>query len=95
MQVWYTILCRLVTPPISTICTGMAASITAVLYAQVKNKRSALKHSRVMIHQPLGGVQIRASDIEITAKEIQKLKRNCMILLLITQVKVLNRLPRF
>ncbi len=67
---------QLVTPPISTICTGMAASMAAVLLCAGENgKRSALKHSRVMIHQPLGGVQGQASDIEITAKEIQKLKK--------------------
>ena len=67
---------QLVTPPISTICTGMAASMSAVLLcAGEKGKRSALRHSRVMIHQPLGGVQGQASDIEITAKEIQKLKK--------------------
>ena len=64
---------QLVTPPISTICTGMAASMAAVLLcAGEKGKRSALKHSRVMIHQPLGGVQGRASDIEITAKRNSK-----------------------
>ena len=67
---------QLVTPPISTICTGMAASMAAVLLcAGEKGKRSALKHSRVMIHQPLGGVQGQASDIQITAQEIQKLKK--------------------
>jgi len=67
---------QLVTPPISTICTGMAASMAAVLLcAGEKRKRSALKHSRVMIHQPLGGVQGQASDIQITAQEIQKLKK--------------------
>lgn len=60
---------------VSTICTGMAASMAAVLLvAGEKGKRSALKHSRVMIHQPMGGVQGQASDIEITAREIQKLK---------------------
>ena len=59
----------------STICTGMAASMAAVLLvAGEKGKRLALKHSRVMIHQPLGGVQGQASDIEITAREILKLK---------------------
>ena len=58
-----------------TICTGMAASMAAVLLvAGARGKRSALTHSRVMIHQPLGGVQGQASDIEITAREIQKLK---------------------
>lgn len=61
---------------ISTICTGMAASMGAVLLvAGTKGKRFALKHSRVMIHQPMGGAQGQASDIEITAREIQKLKK--------------------
>ncbi len=61
---------------VSTICTGMAASMGAVLLvAGEKGKRSALKHSRVMIHQPMGGAQGQASDIEITAREIQKLKK--------------------
>ncbi len=61
---------------VSTICTGMAASMAAVLLvAGAEGKRWALPHSRVMIHQPLGGVQGQASDIEITAREIQKLKR--------------------
>jgi ATP-dependent Clp protease protease subunit len=61
---------------VSTICTGMAASMAAVLLvAGQKGKRSALKHSRVMIHQPLGGVQGQASDIEITAREIGKIKQ--------------------
>jgi ATP-dependent Clp protease protease subunit len=60
---------------IATICTGMAASMGAVLLtAGEKGKRSALKHSRVMIHQPMGGAQGQASDIEITAREIIKLK---------------------
>ena len=58
---------------IATICTGMAASMGAVLLtAGTKGKRSALKHSRIMIHQPMGGVQGQASDIEITAREIIK-----------------------
>jgi ATP-dependent Clp protease protease subunit len=61
---------------IATICTGMAASMGAVLLtAGKKGKRSALKHSRIMIHQPMGGVEGQASDIEITAREIVKLKR--------------------
>ena len=60
---------------VSTICTGMAASIGAVLLvAGEKGMRAALPHSRVMIHQPLGGIQGQASDIEITAREILKLK---------------------
>ena len=59
----------------ATICTGMAASMAAVLLcAGTKGKRSALKHSRVMIHQPMGGAQGQASDIEITTREIVKLK---------------------
>ena len=63
-------------PDVATICTGMAASMGAVLMcAGAHGKRSALKHSRVMIHQPLGGAQGQASDIEITAREIQKLKK--------------------
>jgi len=61
---------------VQTICTGMAASMAAVLLVSGKEgKRSALPHSRVMIHQPLGGAQGQASDIEITAREIQKLKK--------------------
>ena len=61
---------------VSTICTGMAASMAAILLAGgEKGKRLALNHSRVMIHQPLGGAQGQATDIEITAREILKLKR--------------------
>ena len=61
---------------VSTICTGIAASMAAVLLvAGEKGKRFALKHSRVMIHQPLGGAQGQASDIEITAREIGKVKK--------------------
>ena len=61
---------------VATICTGMAASMGAVLLtAGTAGKRSALPHSRVMIHQPLGGVQGQASDIEITAREIARTKR--------------------
>ena len=60
---------------VGTICTGMAASMAAVLLvAGTKGKRSALQHSRVMIHQPMGGMQGQASDMEITVREIQKLK---------------------
>ncbi len=62
-------------PDVATICTGMAASMGAVLLcAGANGKRAALPHSRVMIHQPLGGAQGQASDIEITAREIMKLK---------------------
>lgn len=64
-----------VTPDVATICTGIAASMAAVLLcAGEKGKRSALAHSRVMIHQPMGGAQGQASDMEITLKEILKLK---------------------
>ncbi len=62
-------------PEIATVCTGMAASMAAILLAAgEKGKRFGLKHSRVMIHQPMGGVQGQAADIEITAREILKLK---------------------
>ena len=67
---------QLVEPDVATICTGMAASMGAVLLcAGVKGKRSALPHSRVMIHQPLGGANGQASDIEIAAREILKIKK--------------------
>ena len=67
---------QFVSSKVSTICTGMAASMAAVLLvAGEKGHRSALKHSRVMIHQPMGGVQGQASDIEITAREILKIKQ--------------------
>jgi ATP-dependent Clp protease protease subunit len=66
---------QFIKPKVATICTGMAASMGAVLMcAGEKGMRSALPHSRVMIHQPLGGAQGQASDIEITAREIMKLK---------------------
>ena len=67
---------QLISCDVATICTGLAATMGAVLLtAGAAGKRSALPHSRVMIHQPLGGVQGQASDIEITAREIQKTKR--------------------
>jgi ATP-dependent Clp protease protease subunit len=67
---------QLISCDVATICTGMAASMGAVLLtAGAAGKRSALPHSRVMIHQPLGGVQGQASDIEITAREIAKTKQ--------------------
>ncbi len=71
-----------ISPDISTICTGMAASMGAVLLAAgTKGKRSSLQHSRVMIHQPMGGAQGQASDIEITAREILKLKNELYAIL--------------
>ena len=66
---------QLIQPDVATICTGMAASMGSILLvAGQKGKRSALPHSRVMVHQPLGGVQGQASDILIEAKEIEKLR---------------------
>tara|TARA_B100000686_G_C16804914_1_gene989247 strand:- start:8974 stop:9645 length:672 start_codon:yes stop_codon:yes gene_type:complete len=66
---------QFISPDVATICTGIAASMSAVLLSAGKSgKRSALPHSRVMIHQPVGGAQGQASDIEITAREILKLK---------------------
>ena len=65
-----------ITPEVATICTGMAASMAAVLMcAGAEKKRTALTHARIMIHQPMGGAEGQASDIEITAKEIMKLKK--------------------
>ena len=67
---------QLISCDVATICTGLAASMGAVLLtAGAAGKRSALPHSRVMIHQPLGGASGQASDIEITAREIMKTKR--------------------
>ena len=67
---------QLITPDVATICTGLAASMGAVLLtAGAEGKRAALPHSRIMIHQPLGGVQGQASDIEITAREIMRTKQ--------------------
>ena len=65
-----------IAPDVATICTGMAASMGAVLLcAGAKGKRSALKHARVMIHQPMGGAEGQASDMEITVREVLKLKK--------------------
>lgn len=67
---------QLVASDVATICTGLAASMGAILLtAGTKGKRSALPHSRIMIHQPLGGIQGQASDIEITAREIMRAKK--------------------
>ena len=64
-------------PDIATICTGLAASMGAVLLAAGSNKkRSALPHSRIMIHQPMGGAQGQASDMEISLKQILELKKD-------------------
>lgn len=67
---------QFISSPVATICTGMAASMGAVLLtAGATGKRSALTHSRVMIHQPMGGAQGQATDMEITVREIQKMKK--------------------
>ncbi len=67
---------QFVSPDIATICTGIAASMAAILMcAGVKGKRSALRHSRIMMHQPSGAISGQATDIEITAKEIKKVKQ--------------------
>ncbi|OKS87570.1 ATP-dependent Clp endopeptidase proteolytic subunit ClpP [Mucilaginibacter polytrichastri] len=67
---------QFIKPDVATICTGLAASMASVLLcAGAAGKRAALKHSRVMLHQPLGGVQGQASDIEITAREVLKIKK--------------------
>ena len=67
---------QFISPDVATICTGMAASMAAVLMCSgTAGKRSALPHSRIMIHQPMGGVEGQATEIEITAREIQKLKK--------------------
>ena len=73
---------QFIKPDVATICTGMAASMAAVLLcAGADGKRSALPHSRVMIHQPLGGAQGQASDIEITAREILKIKEELALII--------------
>ena len=67
---------QFVSPDVSTICTGMAASMGAILMcAGVTGKRSALKHARIMLHQPSGAIGGQATDIEITAREIKKVKQ--------------------
>lgn len=67
---------QIISPEIATICTGMAASMAAVLMCSgVKGKRSALKHARIMMHQPSGGIGGQATDIEITAREILKVRK--------------------
>ncbi|SHM43581.1 ATP-dependent Clp protease proteolytic subunit [Mucilaginibacter sp. OK098] len=73
---------QLISPDVATICTGLAASMASVLLcAGAKGKRAALNHSRVMLHQPLGGVQGPASDIEITAREVLKVKKELYTIL--------------
>ena len=80
---------------VATICTGMAASMGAVLLsAGAKGKRSALRHSRVMIHQPMGGAQGQASDIEITAREILKLKKELYQILALHSGKTYQKVEK-
>lgn len=73
---------QFIQPDVATICTGMAASMAAVILAAgTKGKRTGLQHSRIMIHQPLGGARGQASDIEITANEIMKIKNELYAIL--------------
>ncbi len=80
---------------VATICTGMAASMGAILLtAGAKGKRSALTHSRVMIHQPMGGAEGQASDIEITAREILKLKKELYDILALHSGKPFSQIEK-
>ncbi len=84
-----------ITPDVATTCTGIAASMAAVLLAAgTKGKRAALQHSRVMIHQPMGGAQGQVSDIEITFKEIKKLKDELYQILAKHTGKTLKRIEK-
>ena len=86
---------QLINCDVATICTGMAASMGAVLLtAGAAGKRSALPHSRVMIHQPLGGAQGQASDIEITAREIARTKRELYEILSLHSGKAIADIER-
>ena len=86
---------QVVSPDVATICTGMAASMGAVLLAAgAAGKRSALPHSRVMIHQPLGGTQGQASDIEITAREILRTKRELYDILSLHTGQTVKKIER-
>lgn len=86
---------QFVTSDVATICTSMAASMGAILLAAgEKGKRSALKHSRVMIHQPMGGAQGQASDIEITAREILKMKKELYEILADHTGKTLQKIEK-
>ncbi len=86
---------QFITSDVATICTSMAASMGAILLAAgEKGKRSALKHSRVMIHQPIGGAQGQASDIEITAREILKMKKELYQILADHTGKTLQKIEK-
>lgn len=80
---------------VATICTGLAASMAAVLLVAGENgKRSALPHSRIMIHQPMGGAQGQATDIEITAREILKLKKELFDIISVHSGKPFDEVAR-
>lgn len=82
-----------IAPDIATICTGMAASMGAILLcAGAKGKRTALKHSRILIHQPMGSAEGQASDIEITAREIQKLKKELYEIIALNSGQTYNKI---
>lgn len=82
-----------ISPDIATICTGMAASMGAILLcAGAKGKRTALKHSRILIHQPMGSAEGQASDIEITAREIQKLKKELYEIIALNSGQTYNKI---
>ncbi len=82
-----------IAPDIATICTGMAASMGAILLcAGAKGKRTALKHSRILIHQPMGSAHGQASDIEITAREIQKLKKELYEIIALHSSQTYNKI---
>lgn len=86
---------QIISPPVSTICTGMAASMGAILLcAGDKGKRAALPHSRVMIHQPLGGVSGQTSDILIEAKEIEKIREELYKIIAMHSSQAYNRIFR-
>ncbi|MFA6334051.1 MAG: ATP-dependent Clp endopeptidase proteolytic subunit ClpP [Bacteroidales bacterium] len=86
---------QLVTSDVATICTGMAASMSAILLtAGANGKRSALPHSRVMIHQPMGGAEGQATDIEITAREIVKIKKELYEIIALHSGKSLEQIEK-
>ena len=86
---------QLVSSEVATICTGMAASMAAILLtAGANGKRSALPHSRVMIHQPMGGAEGQASDIEITAKQIVGLKKELYEIIALHSGKPLRQIEK-
>jgi len=93
----FMIQCQFINCDIATICTGMAASMAAVLLcAGKKGKRTALKHSRVMIHQPMGGTQGQVSDIEISTREIIKVRNELiksLLIIVVMRLKKFNRIP--